>query len=282
MRHIGIICNSKSGKGRSFRLLSLLEELLKKDELMYTIHRDNLPKLLDDYTDLVILGGDGTLNFVLNRFKEIEIPIGIIPCGTGNDIGYTLLGKRTMEEYLIKSLYGVPQPVDAGLCNGRFFLNGVGIGFDGWIVRKLWTKKWFNGKAAYYYTVLSLLLFYRETRVRLQIDESLSELKLFMFCAANGISYGGGFQLAPKASMNDQLLDMLTVSKISLWNRLRYLPVIEKGKHLNKPIDFIRYQQAKRVIVISDQLLQAHLDGEWIEDKHFEIHVLPSYLKIRC
>lgn len=282
MRHIGILCNPKAGKGKTLRLWPVLEELLRKEEISYSFFRNELPESLDKFTDLIILGGDGTLNYVLNHFRELPIPIGIIPCGTGNDVGYTLLGKRALDEYMIKALYGIPQAIDAGMCNGRYFLNGAGIGFDGWIVRKLWTKKWFRGKAAYYYTVISLLLFYRESNVRIKVDESLSALKLFMFCAANGTSYGGGFMLAPRASMSDQLLDMLTVSKISLWNRLKYLPVIEQGKHLNKPHEFIRYQHAKQVIVDSDQILQAHLDGEWMEGKHFEIKILPAYLKIRC
>ncbi len=281
MRRIAIVCNPKSGKGKPIKLLPELQSFLSKENTPFQSYIENLPDSLDAFSDICILGGDGTINFVINHFKEISIPISIIPCGTGNDIAFDLMGRKTFVEYCNIVLNGTPQKIDAGVCNNKLFLNGVGIGFDGWVVRRLLAKRLFTGKAAYYSTVISLLLFYRESRVTITSKTNVEQTDLFMFCAANGKSYGGGFLVAPKASFTDGFLDYLLVRKISLWNRLKYLPLIEKGKHLDKEETFIRFDHDKKVTIKAEQILQAHFDGEWMESDTFEIDILPQFISIR-
>jgi diacylglycerol kinase (ATP) len=242
---------------------------------------DILPGTLDTFTDLIIMGGDGTINFTINHFKEISIPIGIIRCGTGNDFSDLLLGKQPLEKQFETALFVPPKQVDAGSCNGKLFLNGVGIGFDGWIVKRLLAKGIFTGKAAYYSTVISLLLFYRESPITLTLDGKTQSKDLFMLSAANAQTYGGGFKVAPLANVQDGLLESILVQKVSLLKRLRYLPVIEKGKHLAKNLPFIQYQQVKEMVITSPQALHAHLDGEHMQSKTFEIKILPQKYKIR-
>ncbi|TAE84998.1 MAG: hypothetical protein EAY81_07010, partial [Bacteroidetes bacterium] len=135
----------------------------------------------------------------------------------------------------------------------------------------------------YYLTVLRLLLLYKETKVEIWLDgEKATQEKLFMMSAANGITYGGGFKVAPFAQMNDGWLEVITVKKINILSRVSYLPVIEKGQHLNKPLPFIAYQQAKQITIKSEEPLQAHLDGEWMQANDFTINILPAQYLIRC
>ncbi len=280
-RHIAIICNPKSGKGKPLKLLPQFETYVASNGFSFQSFTGALPSTLETFTDLVIMGGDGTINYVANHFKQINIPIGIIRCGTGNDFTELLYGKISVEQSFEAALFATPKPVDAGSCNGLLFTNGVGIGFDGWVVNKLLAKRLFTGKAAYYSTVVSLLLFYRESNITITIDGKTHDTSLFMLSAANGKTYGGGFKVAPKASVTDGLLDLLIVKKISLLQRLRYLPVLEKGKHLDKPLPFIQYKQPKNIAITSSVPLQAHLDGEHLIAKTFEISILPSYFMIR-
>jgi diacylglycerol kinase (ATP) len=240
-----------------------------------------MPTSLETYTDLIIMGGDGTINYTINHFREIRIPIGLIRCGTGNDFTDLVLGKRSMDSYIETALFGSPNPVDAGVCNNRLFLNGAGIGFDGWIVKNLLAKKLFTGKAAYYSTVISLLFFYKEHQITIKVDDNEYTDSMFMLSAANGKAYGGGFNVAPKASITDGLLECIWVKKISLFKRLRYLPVLEKGKHLDKPHSFIQYHQAKTITINSEFPLHAHLDGEHLMANTFEIKILPKKFVIR-
>jgi len=96
----------------------------------------------------------------------------------------------------------------------------------------------------------------------------------FMISVANGKRYGGGFRVAPNAEISDALLDVNIVGKISPLRRMKYLPVIEKGEHLN--LDFIKYRQTKKIIIRSSTKLHAHLDGEYLFENLFEIEVLPK------
>jgi diacylglycerol kinase (ATP) len=278
-RHIAIVCNPGSGKGKPLKLLPSFESFLKQHNLAYTVFTAQLPDSLQGFTDLVIMGGDGTINYTVNHFKQINIPVGIVRCGTGNDFSDLLFGKHPVQNPFHTALFALPKQVDAGMCNGRLFLNGVGIGFDGWVVKKSLGKKLFSGIAAYYSTVISLLFFYRETPVRITVDGTPFQTNLFMLSAANGKTYGGGFKVAPDASIHDGLLEVIAVKEISLLRRFRYLPVIEKGKHLNLP--FIQYKKAKQITVESDTPLQAHLDGEHLISSTFEISILPGYYQIR-
>ncbi|MES2690266.1 MAG: diacylglycerol kinase family protein [Bacteroidota bacterium] len=281
MRHIAVVCNPLSGKGKPLKLLPLFEAYLKKEGLLFQSFTGKLPDSLAGFSDLVIMGGDGTLNYVLNHFKTIDIPIGYISCGTGNDIGMLLLSDKTFEEQFETAICANPQRVDVGVCNGRLFLNGAGIGFDGWVVKRLLAKSLFKGKAAYYSTVISLLLFYKETRVTIIAGHKNYETELFMLNAANGKSYGGGFRVAPHASITDGWLELIVISRISLLKRLLYLPVIEKGRHLEKSLSFIDYTQVKKISIVSEHLLHAHLDGEHLASKQFDIELLPGKIQVR-
>lgn len=280
-RNIAIICNPKSGKGKPLQLLPLFENFITQHQFNYQSFTGNLPNNLNNFTDLVIMGGDGTINYTLNHFKHINIPVGMISCGTGNDIATLLLGNTSTEQQFETALFGAIQKVDAGMCNHKLFINGVGIGFDGWVVKRLLAKNLLRGKAAYYSTVISLLLFYNETKVSINIDGEQNETNLFMLSAANGKTYGGGFKIAPLAEVNDGLLEIIVVDKLPVLKRLKYLPVIENGKHLNKPLPFLTYKTGKKITVQSTQKLKAHLDGEYMEANHFEIDVLPQFLSVR-
>lgn len=280
-RNIAIVCNPKSGKGKPLQLLPLFENFITQHQFNYQSFTGNLPNNLNYFTDLVIMGGDGTINYTLNHFKHINIPVGMISCGTGNDIATLLLGNTSTEQQFETALFGAIQKVDAGMCNHKLFINGVGIGFDGWVVKRLLAKNLLRGKAAYYSTVISLLLFYNETKVSINIDGEQNETNLFMLSAANGKTYGGGFKIAPLAEVNDGLLEIIVVDKLPVLKRLKYLPVIENGKHLNKPLPFLTYKTGKKITVQSTQKLKAHLDGEYMEANHFEIEVLPQFLSVR-
>lgn len=278
-RFIAIVCNPASGKGKPVKLLPDFEQFLQQQGFAFKVFTTALPASLEGFTDLVIMGGDGTINYTINHFRNIAVPIGIIRCGTGNDFSDLIFGKHTSPDPFHTAVFAEPKPVDAGMCNNRLFLNGAGIGFDGWVVKKSLGKKLFTGIAAYYSTVISLLFFYKESKIQLTIDGQTNETDLFMLSAANGKTYGGGFHVAPRADITDGLLETVVVPKISLFKRLRYLPVIEKGNHLD--LSFITYKQAKKITIESQVPLQAHLDGEHLIASRFEISILPAHYQIR-
>lgn len=135
--HIALLANPRAGSGRGLHLLNALKEELEGRSIRYTIFIGDWPEELYNYSDAWVVGGDGTLNAFINRYPDCSLPITLFPGGSGNDYHWLLYGDRTIEELLHFALNGKLQRMDAGICNGKLFMNGIGIGFDGSIARAL-------------------------------------------------------------------------------------------------------------------------------------------------
>lgn len=277
-RNFCIILNPNAGGGRSLQVLPAVEEELKARELSYTVFKDSLPSSLIGFTDLIIMGGDGTIHQTINHFIDIAIPIIVLPTGTGNDFSWKLSGKNDSINILKEAIHKVPIPVDAGICNGRIFLNGVGIGFDGEVVYRLGAKKSL-GFISYLLAVLKTIFYYKENWITVDGPGIKREKGYLMISAANGSRYGGGFVVAPKAIINDGLLDLVLVEALPVLQRLRYLPLMKKGGHVNK--SFAEYQAVEKVIITSKTTLPAHVDGEVLQSNRFEISILKGKYFLR-
>ena len=95
-----------------------------------------------------------------------------------------------------------------------------------------------------------------------------------MISVTNGKRVGGGFHIAPLAAPDDGLLDVILINAIAPVKRLRWLPVMEKGKHLGLP--FIYHYKTKKIVLESERIIQAHLDGEAYQSKKLEIEIIPG------
>jgi len=273
-KNIAIVCNSLAGGGRAVSLVERIAKELLERKIAHEIFVTHWPADFDGFTNAFIVGGDGTLNYFINQYPQIEIPIVIFKGGSGNDIHWLLYGNKTFEEQLTLVLSGKGKPIDAGICNGRLFINGVGIGFDGAVAKSLTGKKKRAGKTSFLMAILKKIFFYRSKEYRISSNEIQKENRLLLIGAANGRRAGGGFHIAPKAEANDGWLDIILVDAIHPLRRLRCLPLIEKGKHLGLP--FIQYFKTKKIFISSDSLMEAHLDGECYSDNKMEIEILPE------
>ncbi|HEU4470552.1 MAG TPA: diacylglycerol kinase family protein [Flavisolibacter sp.] len=273
-KHIALVCNPTRENQKALRMTSQIASLLESRQVRYSIYAESWPMSWRDTTEVWIIGGDGTLNCFINQYPDISLPLGIFAGGSGNDFHWMLYGNIGLEAQVDKYLDARVKQVDAGVCNGRIFLNGVGIGFDGAIVRDLLGKRKLAGKASYLLSILKHIMTYHEKPCTLLMKDEIWEQDCFMVSMANGSRYGGGFMVAPEASVTDGLLDLNVVGKISPINRMRYLPVIEKGEHLGLP--FIRYQQEASLVLSAPLNLHCHVDGEYMYASRFEIEVLPA------
>ncbi len=274
---IAVLYNSFAGKGKAENLIPEIKAYLVKNSFLVTTFKNEYPLNLNDFDLLLIVGGDGTIQNVFNYYKDVLIPVLLIKAGTGNDFYEHLYGSFSWKEQLVKINKKQIVKIDAGSCNGKIFLNGLGIGFDGEVVKSGLGKNWFSGKAAYMSTVLSLLFTHKSCDIEVDFGDVKIKDSMFMLSVANGSTYGGGFKVAPNADLKDGVLEFSWVKDISLFQRMRYLPVIEKGKHLDLP--FINYKQLEKVKIKSSSLIQAHLDGEWFESNVFEVEILKEKYK---
>ena len=245
---------------------------LNEKNFEFTLFSTNWPKAWTDFTEAWIVGGDGTLNYFINHYPQFNLPIALFKGGTGNDFHWLLYGTISIEQQVEAVLNAKPKPVDAGLCNNRLFINGVGIGFDGKVVSDLAGKK--KKQASYLFTILKNIFRYKSFLCVVNTEDFHWGKKCFMISIANGKRYGGGFRVSPYSLVNDGLLDTNIVGKIHPLFRLRYLPVIKRGEHLNLP--FITYVKSSMVIVKTLQQIPAHVDGEAFSATEFNIECLPG------
>ena len=279
-RTIAVLVNPAAGKGRAEWVAEKVAARLRTAGFAMKLYPAQWPPVLTDYTDVFLVGGDGTLNYFINAYPFCSIPISLFAAGSGNDFSWKLHGKTTWEESFDIALKGPVKRVDAGTCNGRYFINGVGIGFDGQIVKSMGRKRFISaGHLAYLYTVLKKILFYKSAPLSISIDAIHYRRDVFMISIANGSRYGGGFIVAPHAILNDGLLNIVTINQLSMVARLKYLPAIEKGKHLH--LSFMHAVTGRQVRIESEHIIPAHLDGELMEAAVFDIQILEGHFLFR-
>jgi len=279
-KHIAVLCNTLAGAGRAVALADKIASELSGKQISYTVFKDNWPSSFEGFTEVWIIGGDGTLNHFINHYPEIKLPLVIFKGGTGNDFHWLLYGKASFEEQIKIALIAEPKPVDIGKCNEKYFINGIGIGFEGEVARGLTGKKKRAGKASFMAMILKKIFSYRSASYSTTADGKIFDSKKYLIIdVSNGCRAGGGFHIAPEAKADDGLLDLILVDAISPLSRLWWLPVIEKGKHLN--LSFIKHMQVKKVFVESSSVIQYHLDGEYYETGELGIEILPGRLLFR-
>ncbi len=278
-KNIAIVCNPLAGAGRSVMLAGIIAQALTKENIAHSLFTEAWPNHFNHFTDVFIAGGDGTLNYFVNKYPGITLPLVIFNGGTGNDFHWLLFADKTLDEQMQTALNEMPKPIDMGKCNDRYFINGVGIGFEGAVAEALTGKKKRPGKTSFLITILKKIFIYRSKNYLIKsVDRNISGNKL-LIDISNGRRAGGGFYIAPGAKADDGLFDIVIVDALSPLQRLRYLPVIEKGKHMD--LSFIHHFRAKKISIESNETIQFHLDGEYDEAQKLDIEILPGALNFR-
>ena len=288
MRKIFVVWNPASG-GRSSKIVKQLAAYLQTSSLDYLIadtsktksaNRTVKDQLDHTFSDLIIVGGDGTINEAVNGLT-FDIPVGIIPAGTGDDFVKMISIGKTLKEQIHSAVHGTISTIDLGVCNERKFVNGIGIGFDGQIVEDMFAKRvpLLSGHAAYYYHVLRILGGYSEKRFRYRLDDLQLENELILLTIGNGSTFGGGFKLMPQAKIDDGLLEICEIGKLSGLRRFLNIHKLSNGTH--DTLSTVKFHQAQKILVEENPLLFAHIDGERLGNPPFDIQVLPKALKLR-
>ena len=223
---------------------------------------------LKNFKTISIIGGDGTINIALNSLPNLDFNIHIIPAGTGNDIAKMIYKEINMNHIFNMILNPIKdyKMLDIWKCNQRRFSNGFGAGFDGLVAHRMHKKSYlFPISLKYYFEVLRIIFTYRSKTIEINGIES----HLFMVSAANGRVYGSSFNVAPKAIIDDGLLEIVKIKKVHLFWRLLYLPRVQKGSHLELKV--VDYERDNKITLSSKEKFHAHLDGEPILESVYHI-----------
>jgi diacylglycerol kinase family enzyme len=278
---VAILTNTQSGKHKGENTAQWLNSKLSILGIQSSIFTNDWPsnETLHSFTDCFIIGGDGTINFFINRYPDCKIPLVLFNGGTGNDFAWKLYGGLSNEALLESIFQRTPQYIDAGKVNDRLYINCLGIGFDGEIVASMKTIRFIGGHFGYLLAVIYKILFFKESFLKIRTAEQQIEGYFLLALFVNSSRAGGGFFIAPTAQINDGYLDMVLANKMPVWKRLWYLPIIKKGKHLHYP--FITHQLGKTFTIESDNPLPIQLDGELFYAKKLEICNLSNQFLFR-
>ncbi|MCK4259413.1 MAG: diacylglycerol kinase family lipid kinase [Halanaerobiales bacterium] len=214
---------------------------------------------------LVAVGGDGTVNEVVQGIIESggkgSVKLGIIPAGTGNDLVRTLNIPTHAEEAVKVLKNGHVKNIDLGKINGDYFINIVGIGFDGAVANEINRDvRWLKGSSAYIYAILKTLLTYKSPKMKITIDDLILKGRYFLVAIGNARYYGGGIKILPDANPSDGLFDICVVEDIPRIEVLKMLPKMSKGKHLDHSA--VKIYRGKKIKVDSDEKVLVQADGE--------------------
>ena len=278
MKKVLIISNPLAGKGKPIKALSKVTQILQNSDFSivkyFTISKSDYSGIINaintnsDIDLLIVSGGDGTLNDVVNSIpEEFKIPIIVLPCGSGNDFATYLYGNKTIDEILRNLQAPKTTNINIGICNGKKFINGLGIGFDGWVAKKAAEGvKYIPPSLKYYTAILRGIFTFRSFNTNLG--------KALIIAVANGPTYGGGFRIAPEANPTDGFFDLWHIKPIKVLKRALYLDIIKKGKHKNDGITF-DFKLLKEIKITCERTVPAHLDGEYLESDIFEVKISP-------
>jgi YegS/Rv2252/BmrU family lipid kinase len=276
----------------------LSKELLRDDfrfDLVYTREPGEAQMIASTASSdvIVAVGGDGTVNEVVNGIGDSRKTLAIIPAGSGNDVIKSLGIPRRIKEALEVLRSGVVRLVDTAVieCSlgdgkghtdlRRLFLNGAGMGFDASVARRVASIRRLRGTLLYLTAVFQTLKEYSSPDVSIRIDgvTQLGGNKLLV-AVGNGVCAGGGFYLTPKASMHDGALDLCCIPALKVGRILGIIPRVLRGTHTTLP--GVDYFQGKTFVVSSSAGFAIHADGEIIADVSHEVsfQVRPSSLGV--
>lgn len=290
MEHLFIL-NPVAGKGHTLRVLPDIEDLMIKQALPYRIEITQAPghateiarHYIKDYRNLRVyaVGGDGTLNEVLQGVVGSDASLGNVPSGTGNDFLKSFTSISDPCKLLPFIIHSDPVPVDVCKINDRYFLNIASVGFDADVVASTQHLKrlpLLKGKVAYIGGILLSLIRLKNFEASFFIDDEKIEMKTLLLSAfANGRYYGGGMMPVPDAMPDDGLLDVCFIKGMDRLKILRFFPRLIKGTHTT--MQEASFRRCHTLRMESPHPVHINADGELFRSQQVKIELIPQGLQ---
>ena len=245
-------------------------------------HPHELPNLIRKYqddVDLVIVGGgDGTLNAVITGIVDTDLPLGIIPLGTANDLARTLEIPVTLAEACEVIAQGKQQAIDLGKVNEQYFFNVASLGLSVDITNqltKLAKRRW--GVFAYALTACKVLLKSPPFSVKISHQGEEIIVKTVQVAIGNGRHYGGGMTIVHDAEIHDQRLDLYSLEIRHWWEMIKLLPNLWVGRYPKKKV---RLLEGTEFYIETKKPYPINTDGEITVETPARFTVVPQALKV--
>ncbi|OOM76654.1 diacylglycerol kinase [Clostridium puniceum] len=288
MKKVRFIYNPYSGENSIINELDNVIKLHQEANLTvvpYRIQRGrDLAEALDiideTYSYILIAGGDGTVDSLVNAMKQrnVNLPIGILPVGTANDFGKFINMPSDIEEACKQILDSKPVAVDLGKINDKYFINVASTGLFTDISQKTDVNlKNTMGKLAYYLKGLEELPNFRKLKVKISSKECDYEGEMYLLLVFNGQT-AGNLNLAIEAEITDGKLDVVMFKAIPIIELLPLFIKLLKGEHLDS--DKVVYFKTDNVYIESSEDIVTDIDGERGPDFPLRIKCIKGGIKL--
>ena len=294
-RKLLFLVNPISGTRTKEKLIAFISEKLHAVNISFDIDYTNATGnytllkekvIADRFTDIVIVGGDGSVNQIVQAFAELRLRFGILPVGSGNGLARAAGIPTKIKRALQVIIEGNTMPVDAFSINDRFSCMLSGLGFDAQVAHNFARKA---KRGLFNYTKESLLHFFKAQPYvfEIKLPEFSFFTDAFLISIANSNQFGNNVTIAPQAKLNDGLLDVIVVQKMHKvklpYAVLKQLSGNNKMQLLVKDMEHknIIYFQTPSVEISNLKLAPLHIDGEAVASaQNLWVKVLPNYFTL--
>jgi len=287
-KKIKFIINPISGiKHNRDRLKLIITNTFTSDEFVYHFQQTNAPgdafkiakKSLDQWFDIIVaIGGDGTVNEVASALVNTNVPLGIIPVGSGNGLARGLGIPLRIKQASQTIVEGKVQQIDVGKMQERYFFATAGAGFEA-VVGKRFNEGIIRGPLPYIFWGFHEFLKYKPQEVVLKFNHQIIRKKALLVVIANTRQLGNGAIIAPQAKPDDGLLDVCIIDDINILQVLFKLPSLFTGLIENNP--YTKFYRTSNLEIIRPQAAPIHVDGETLDgDKILNVSLLPNALNV--
>ena len=303
MTRYKVIVNPSSGRGRGEEVYPLIEKELQNLKLDFEMCRTEAPGHAIELAEaasaagfevVVAAGGDGTANEVLNGLMRARLDgcntaaLGLISVGRGNDFAYGVNTPPDLVEACRSFAENYRKTIDVGLSTGgdypegRYFGNGVGIGFDAVVGFEALKLKRLHGFPSYIVAALkTIFLYFQAPTVHVEYNEVELTQPALMVSVMNGRRLGGGFMMAPNGKIDDGVFDLTIADQVGKAMIFALILKFMQGSQAGHPA--IHMTQTKKVIVTAVKgTLPAHADGETLCEagERLELEIVPQALEV--
>lgn len=290
MKKVKFLYNPFSGEKKILKFFDYIIENYQKKEFVIIPFRISFNLNLEDaffdidsnYDHILISGGDGTVNKVVNimKKKKINLPIAILPTGTANDFAYFLGMPKNIKKSVDIILNSQPKSIDLGLANDTYFVNIFSCGLFTDVSQKTSSEyKNMFGKLAYYFTGIKELPKFKTLNLSISSKDFSFQGESILFFILNGKT-AGSFEIAHDSLIDDGLLNVVIISNENLIKVIKMLPQFLLKKNFAYPKEIINFKTSELCIDVLNKKYSTDIDGEKGPNFPIQISCIKNGIKI--